>query len=242
MKRDRGFSLVEVAISATVLATAALLLSASLAAANGQKAAARRHGLAKSLAVRQLELFQQRISESQLLVPHAGIGVTGPNSSLRIDSLRAAGRTYTLANDGGPNVYSPHSFCYRNRAPDGRPVSDGGNYLVPTASTYHVMFPSANLRTTPASVPNPVGSMFSDEIERINSEQLAVELYVSACNMQGNRDSNFGNGLLHPIMETPDLLIAQVIIRDTSTGNEMFTLSRMFRVLNRQVFVPEGQF
>lgn len=238
MNNERGFSLVEVAISTTVLATAALLLSASLSAANGQKAAARRHALAKSLAVRQLELFQQRISESQLLVAHAAVG--GASAGLALTSLRNNGRVYRLANDGGPNVYSPHAFCYRN--PGGLPPSAGPNFTVPTNSAYHVMFPSTAVRATPTSVPNPPGSMFTDEIERINSEQLAVELNVAACQTDGNRDSPAGNAAISANMQNTDLLIAQVTVRDTATGSEMFTISRMFRVLNRDQFVPEGQF
>lgn len=235
--RARGFSLVEVMISTTVLAAAALLLSATLGTSNAQKLVARRGALAKSLAVRQLELMQQRVSESTLGTSVVSMGGV-PNSQFRLADLRANGNVYPIVQELTPAPPTGHVYNYRST---GTTLNNGPGRLVPSTSVFHVLFPSI----TPRPTQTPSGSMFQDELDRVAGEGIGVELFVAACRMDGHRDDPGGPAQISLNMQNPELLMAQVVVRDISgglPGTEMFTLARMYRVQSAAAFGLEGQF
>ena len=223
-RNPRGFSLVEVAIASSVMAAAALCLGASLSASNGQKTAARRYSLAKSLALRQLELVQERINDTQAgtLTPSSAPPF---NANLTLANLRGGGHAIRLV---GPDP------TYAQAAPAlGTTIDGGTGYLVPINDAFHVLTQGVG-----------PGQMSANDFQRVQSESLDVTLYAAACTMDGYTDEYPNPAVQLPNtgqycpgrpadLQNLELVMFQVVILDKLTnaaGDPVLTMNRMFRV------------
>lgn len=229
--RSKGFSLVEVAIAASVLGVAAVMLSAALSVSNAQKATSRRLGLARSLAVRQLELIQQRINETTV-VPAPFSVSTGANAVLKLATLRGAS-SVSMTQSG-----APHFFCY-TQSP-ATTLNAGGGQLVGNTSHFHV------LKVSTGAAGEPPGMMTQAERDRVGNESLDVQLFAAACTMDGHTDETPNPPVALPaVLQQLDLILFQVVVLDklnNAAGIQILTLSRMYRVQSDPPFGGEGQF
>lgn len=232
--RRRAFSLVEVSIAAAVLGVAAIMLSATMATSNGQKHAARRMGLARSLVARQLELFQQRVYESDIPSP-----TTPPNPAppASLASLRSGAKVVALNCDGTGELIN---YSTTTTSLD----AGGPGFEIPTSSPFHVFCTQAYS-----------GAMTAAELQHVNDERIDIRTYISAVDMDGYTLQYTSAGVatrtnLSATIKNLDLVMVQVVATDypdpaapRANTTQMLSMTRMYRVKQREDaggLYPEG--
>jgi hypothetical protein len=229
----RAFSLVEVSVSATILGATAILLGAIMSTSNALQFASYRLGIARSIAVRQMELIEGNIVQSR---NDSGGPALAVEAGLKLATLRSNGQVYALTQSGG----SQTEFA----GPAGTLAEQSGKYEVQPTSNFYL------LNTT---------NMAQQELDQLSSQGMRLRLYAAALRMQGFTasgqelppsgafpDANWQSGTAGDL-QSLDLIMFQVVVSHKENpsapgdGDVVLSLERMFRVWSQTTFAA-GQF
>jgi hypothetical protein len=217
----RSFSLVEVSVSTAVLGTAAVLLGTVMSSSSMTGFAAFRHGIARSLASRQMELIEANILRSKV---ESGTALP-VEPGLRLANLRAAGQVCSLWAAGA----STTDFQSGNAT-----LIEANRYEISPTSNFHLL--------------NATNMPDGSERDQLASQGLRMRVLAAAVRVDG---FTAAGQQLPPSASFPgytgdlrnlDLIMFQVVVFHTddptspADGNQLLSVQRMFRVWSSTTF------